>query len=264
MEPWRGNSADAAVDVYITTHNHDKFIGECLDSVTNQRFRHKFNIYIYDDHSSKRNVFWKFKDAGFDVELGRVNLGVSKVRNHCYQTKGCAPLVLFVDGDDKLDVDFLEKAWRRMQIGKADVVYPKAAIFTDSGMSPHGHIPQSDYDKMSLFRSNYIPVTALMKREDLAGVGGFDEDMNIGYQDWELWIRLAILEKSFIFEREAILYYRHHAGSMSHDANKRLDEVTTYIYNKHYDLYYNILKPKIFRVGEDDEIISEELVLLPA
>lgn len=200
---WEGNVSDPKVDIFVVTYNHPLWIENCVESLTKQDFRHSFNIYIYDDKSTKqqvihatyregsdgsqagnikaltakgsgrltfnnatveksdspRQVLWGLKNGGFDIEISRENRGVSAARNHIAK-KGTAPLILFVDGDDRLDALFMERAWRRMVIAKSDIVYPKMAVVIDGpGLAEHGSVNQCEFDRLILMRSNYIPVT---------------------------------------------------------------------------------------------------------
>lgn len=276
MIPWKGNSEQAVVDVFVTTYNHALYCVQAVESVALQRFRHPFNIWVYDDHSNRatrmssggksdnpRKALWALKDAGYDVEIGHENIGVCRARNHCL-TKGQAEYVLFLDGDDHLDPLFLEKAWRRARIAQADVVYPKMAIFSEFGSVAHGSVQQGDFSASRLFRDNYIPVTSLMKRDCVSEAGGFDDNLRSGFADWELWIRLALLGKVFIFESEAVLYYRHHPDAMSHSSNARQEELISYIHSKHNQLYNVVLKPREYQLNEEDELVEDAVVMNPA
>jgi len=263
---WHGNTDDAKIDVYITTYNHPAWIDDCVQSVVEQDVRCAFNIYIYDDHSNRaqyvnhrktdapRTVLWELRRRNYgtyqrpihlDIEIGRKNLGASAARNHIAMTRGKAPWILFVDGDDKLDAGFLEAVWRRAHIDKADAVYPKIAIFSDEGAVQHGTVAQGPFILPKIMRSNYIPVTTLLRRSAFADAGGFDEKMRDGFEDWELWLRLGFAGVVFCYEETARLLYRHHSGARSHGANARMREIYQYIQGKHRDEFATRLRPVI-------------------
>lgn len=231
---WSGNGGSAEVDVFVTSYNHGAWVQDTVNSLIAQRFRKLFNIYVYDDHSSlrgSRQCLWDIRDHGVDVVLATENVGVCRARNNIVQ-RGRAPWILFVDGDDHLNEFFLEKAWIAAHVHKLDVVYPKIAIFSDGAYVPHGTVDQGDFNLLRLSKSNYIPVTSLIRRS-LFESSMFDEDMHHGFEDWELWLRLAISGAEFGFEPAAILYYRHHPNARSIIANQRYQEVYNYIVNKH-------------------------------
>jgi len=247
------------VDIFVTTCNHASWIEKAMASAADQEFRRAHNIYLYDDHSTKeafhpisglklggaRQVLWKLQEVGFDVVISRDNVGVCKARNDLAK-RGSAPWMLFLDGDDYIDSKFLEMVWRKAQTEQADVVYPKVAIFTDQGLAQHGTIDQGvEFDRVRLLRSNYIPVTALIRRELFLSCNGFDENMKYGFEDWSLWITLLGLGAKFVFEPAAVLYYRHHAAARSHTANAKFREIFEYIKADHAELYNMIMQPRV-------------------
>jgi len=263
---WAGNTPGAEVDVFITTYNHPIWVEKALRSAVSQNFRKPYNIFLYDDDSRKhqidpisgiksdspRQVLWALKKnhPGVHFELSRVNRGVSAARNRIFEL-GSAPYFVFLDGDDTLDRWFLEKAYRRINIEKVDAVYPKMAIFTDGGMALHGSVDQgAGFELTRLLRGNFIPVTTFCRRDCFKAVGGFDTEMLGGFEDWELWIRMAATGVKFHYDPRVVLYYRHHDGARSHQANKYQDEIFSYIRNKHQSLFDRVLRPRIEFIDE--------------
>ncbi len=72
-------------------------------------------------------------------------------------------------------------------------------------------------------------------------IGGFDEDMHLGLEDWEFYIRL-LDEQSVVYQiQEPLFFYRIKAVSKNVTAAQNIAEVENYIYQKHirrYSLYY--------------------------
>ena len=98
----------AYISVIIPCHNGQLFISETINSVLSQTFQN-FEIIIINDGSTddKAKVINKFKDSRI-VHLNKINSGVSDSRNKGLQvSKG--DYVLFLDSDDILSFDFLEK-----------------------------------------------------------------------------------------------------------------------------------------------------------
>ncbi len=98
----------AYISVIIPCHNGQLFISETINSVLSQTFQN-FEIIIINDGSTDdtANVINKFKDSRI-VHLNKINSGVSDSRNKGLQvSKG--DYVLFLDSDDILSFDFLEK-----------------------------------------------------------------------------------------------------------------------------------------------------------
>jgi len=193
-------------------------------------------------------VLWRIRDNyGIDVTISRENVGVCQARN-TVAAKGKSEWIVFVDGDDYLHPDFLFEMWRAVHTAKADIAYPKVAIFSDDGISQHGTIQQHDYDFRALLRSNYIPATSLIRRSLFEDLGGFDLDMKDGFEDWELWIRAAGHGAEFCWAEKATLFYRHHDEARSHGANARFPQILKQIKAKHRPSFDKYLSPEIIDI----------------
>jgi GT2 family glycosyltransferase len=81
------------------------------------------------------------------------------------------------------------------------------------------------YDLHRLKLGNYIPGTAVIRREAIRRVGGFDASLT-WLEDWDLWLSLA--EKG-LFGRllpELLLYYRQHEDGGRNAPSPRIARVT--------------------------------------
>lgn len=58
----------------------------------------------------------------------------------------------------------------------------------------------------SFLLGNCIVCTSLFKKEDFLRIGGYDENMHIGLEDWELYIRL-LHENRKVYQVEAPLFF---------------------------------------------------------
>ncbi|MBR2840007.1 glycosyltransferase family 2 protein [Candidatus Saccharibacteria bacterium] len=98
------------ITVIIPAYNSEKYIGRCLDSILKQSFE-DFEVLVIDDGS--RDGTWKVvkeyakRDTRIRCEK-QSNMGVAKTRNKAIgMAKG--EYLAFVDNDDYIDVDYLEK-----------------------------------------------------------------------------------------------------------------------------------------------------------
>ena len=74
-------------------------------------------------------------------------------------------------------------------------------------------------------------------------IGGFDEDMKKGFEDWEFFIRL-LDERSEVKVSENILYYyrvNKSGNSVFETALANMEDVMKYIFKKNYDKYVSVL-----------------------
>jgi GT2 family glycosyltransferase len=82
------------------------------------------------------------------------------------------------------------------------------------------------WDVRRLVRGNYIDVMALVRREILQEVGGFNLDMQgIGWEDYELWLRLAAAGHTGVHVPTFIGAYRTHAAQRTLDVNHNVGAI---------------------------------------
>jgi GT2 family glycosyltransferase len=93
--------------------------------------------------------------------------------------------IVFLDADDYL----LPKAFETYVRGQAthDRTYTYSSHYSNSGV--HLRPPAYNQEKYKTF--NIHPITAFVPRSAVVDVGGFDENAP-GWDDWTLWLRLAI------------------------------------------------------------------------
>lgn len=142
-----------------------------------------------------------FQDTRFDwhalVELDTLGEGPAVMRNRGAM-KAQGEWLAFLDDDDELKSGHLDKLMNHALETGVDVVYPwfdivkGARIRNDlDPLRRFGHV----FDGDALARSNYIPVTALVRSEKFREVGGFpipgsQEWPHKDCEDWALWLAL--------------------------------------------------------------------------
>ncbi len=206
------------IDVHVVSFGHPvEWADKCLRSVKEQAIGVKIRVCL-------QGSWW-----------GDMTRGTCESRNRTAGL-GVAPWMLFLDGDDWLADGCLAELWRVAEESDADVIYPSIITHIEPGHSQHSWPGQpKKFLLKKLINFNYIPVTALMKREWFEKVGGFDENMLDGFEDWELWLRMALAGAEFQFAPDAYLMYRQHDGGRSIEAGKKVEEIVAYIRNKHKD-----------------------------
>ncbi|MCP8939773.1 glycosyltransferase family 2 protein [Alsobacter sp. SYSU M60028] len=194
-EPARG--APPHVCVVTAAHNVADFIGETLASVLAQSLR-DIEIIVVDDGST---------DATAEVAAGlgdpriRVistpNRGVSAARNRGL-AECRAPYVLFLDGDDLLTPDALERMAAALDERPRCVAAVALLAKIDLSGRPLGRpdparLPSRDILRQLVGRNFIVNGGAICMRTHAArAVGGFDPRLRLG-EDWDLWCRLAAL-----------------------------------------------------------------------
>ena len=145
---------------------------------------------------------------------------------------------MFLDGDDKIAPEYIENCVKALQSDS----YIKVAAPQMQCFGIHQQIwPVVYEDYAQLLINNPLYATAAMRRADFDAIGGYDERMRKGFEDWELWIRLlAGKGPDAVWTGPDILFfYRQKQQSMIVDSMRgaTLADNRAYIFNKHREKY---------------------------
>ena len=77
----------------------------------------------------------------------------------------------------------------------------------------------------------------MFRKKDCILVGGYDESMRKGFEDWEFYIRVLKSNGIAHVLKEPLFNYRKRNNSTTSRANKNKYDLLQYIYTKHKDLY---------------------------
>ncbi|CBG89069.1 glycosyltransferase family 2 protein [Citrobacter rodentium] len=119
------NSGLPDVSIIVPAYNSAEFIHVLLDSLAKQTDKN-FEVIVVDDGSTDNtgDVVNHYKAAQtFPVTLIRQqNAGVSSARN-TGMDNACGEFCIFIDSDDFVSPDFIEKLLSRQEQTQADIVY---------------------------------------------------------------------------------------------------------------------------------------------
>jgi glycosyltransferase involved in cell wall biosynthesis len=207
------------VTVIIPVYNGAAFIADTVKSVLAQTFR-DFELIVLDDGSTDDtpNILGALQDPALRV-VRKSNSGVADTRN---QGLGLArgELVAFLDADDLFTPENLAHKVRFLdEHPDVGLVHSEIYFFNESGnLRTHGRAECQGSVLAPLLEFKAMvnsPSSALIRRELLARVGGFDIRLSTS-ADRDLWIRLAA-ETRFGYLPEPLVRYRLHSGQMHHN-----------------------------------------------
>ena len=113
----------AKISIIIPVYQVEKYLPACLDSVVKQNFQDWEAICVDDgspDNCGKILAEYAKKDRRIKV-ITQKNQGVSMARNHAL-TATTGDYVCFLDSDDELHPDFLEKMYDLITTTSSDIV----------------------------------------------------------------------------------------------------------------------------------------------
>ncbi len=132
--------------------------------------------------------------------------GSAAMRN---RLAGCAdtPWLAFLDDDDLLLPEHLELLLET--VDGADIAYSFCKVLGRDWS------PNRPFDPVALQQTNYIPATVLIRTHAFREAGGFRPSGQVehGWEDWDLWLRLLGQGRRFAWTEAVTWLYRFHAGN---------------------------------------------------
>lgn len=228
---------DPKVSVVIPCYNDTDYIRETVQSVLDQTFQ-DLEIIIVDDGSNEatKRVLTDIKNEKCKV-ITQSNQGLSTARNNGIKASN-GSYILVLDGDDTVDALFLQKAVTVLDKNQfIGAVSSYCNLFIDNHQIVHRHLPKGGGVSDFLFDNNSVSF-ALIRKKCWEEIGGYDEQMKNGFEDWEFWIALTKRGWGIFVIPEYLFNYRQKKKSMSIDTKTYFRETNlNYIYKKHQDLY---------------------------
>ena len=227
------------ISIVVPCYNQAQYLEECLQSVLDQTYENWECLIVNDgstDNTEEIALEWEEKDSRF-IYLKKENGGLSNARNYGI-TRAKGEYILPLDCDDKIGKDYLLKGIRVLKKNNnVGVVYCNARLFGKENKS--WVLPP--FDKKHLLCENLIFCTGIFLKEDWGKIGGYDENLKYGWEDWEFWINLLYSLNKEAFKLNYLgFYYRIKDNSMITSINNnRTKQLKTYeyIYNKHKKFY---------------------------
>lgn len=213
------------VSVIVTCFNDDPgHLAACLNSVAAQTIEpDKLEVILVDDGSespSTRGYLADLARTGV-VVLRQSNRGPSAARNAGISVAQ-GFYILTLDGDDTLSEDFVAAGVSLMDGSDARFAYGDVRLFD------HGH---DDVKQLApslaladFMLDNQATSCGLFRRSDWQRLGGYDEDLRRGYEDYEWWVRLLADGGAALKIPGASLGYRQRPGSRSQAASRASSE----------------------------------------
>lgn len=201
------------VAAVITCHNYGRFLAQCLDSLLAQT-RPFAEVVVVDDASDDDTAAVCARYPA--VRYLRVeHRCVCRARDAGEQVTK-SPLLCFVDADNWLDPEFVERLLPALGDPDVAVSYARPRVVDDQGRPMGASYGVHTVDTDDLSRMNCIDTCCLLRRQALHTAGGWSAQGNHGrYGDWHLWLRIADRGWKFAFREGECWTYRLHDGAMS-------------------------------------------------
>lgn len=221
------SGASAAVAVVVPAYQAGEHLADCLESVRLQTHR-DWHCYVVDDASTDATaeIALRFsrRDDRFTVLRHGRNTGLSAARN-TGMLAADEEWVTFLDADDLLTPSSLERRVATAIDGSGDVsiagswcatpLVPAETTLEDVKAFDRNRQEHEVHVGTAGGECPFNAHAPLLRRKLLIDLGGFDERLVLGAEDWDLWHRLLRHGYSILNAPGVAGLYRQRAGSMS-------------------------------------------------
>jgi glycosyltransferase involved in cell wall biosynthesis len=225
------------VSIIIPCYNAGEFLAETMQSVLAQTYP-DVEVVIVDDGSPDPATRELLDQAQWPHTriIHQANAGPAAARNRAVQ-EATGVYILPLDADDTIEPGYVDKAVAvldaRPEVG---VVYCKARKFG----AEQGPWCLPDYTLRELVIDNVIFVTAMYRKVDWQAVGGYNERLRHGVEDYEFWVKIVHLGREVVQLDEYLFNYRIQQKSRTTSfQDERANVVATYaeIFRTNKDFY---------------------------
>lgn len=235
------SESNPLVSVIIPCYNHQEYIVKTVQSALASTYK-LIEIIIINDGSTDDSweVISKLeKQYKNIIAINQSNSGPSHARNTGIR-QACGSFILPLDGDDLISKDYIFGAIEEFKkSNNTKLVYCQAEKF---GVK-NGFWKLRPFSLHELAKENMIFVSAIFKKEDWLNVGGFDEKLREGWEDWEFWISLLKSGGNVIKIPSVGFYYRISNKSRRKIFDKKgKNKTIDYLNVKHKDFFDKYLK----------------------
>jgi glycosyltransferase involved in cell wall biosynthesis len=219
------------ISIVIPCFNYGPLLLETLASIERVRIDTLAEVIIVNDGSTDPvtcDILERLETHKYII-IHEDNRGPAGARNAGIEIAR-GEFVLPLDSDDYIRLAYLQQGpdilVAQPQVG---VIYGDLEFFGET--TGRYRIPQR-FEWSSIVKRNYIAVCALFRKSAWESVGGFDEEMRSGYEDWDFWMRVGLRGWKFLHLDEITFDYRIRTGSHNCDATRQHHQLAEYIFRK--------------------------------
>lgn len=229
---------NSLVSVIIPVYNGEKYLEETIKSALASD-QSPLEIVIVNDGSTDKSLEIAEAYAKKNPEIkiiSQKNGGISVALNTGSEFAN-GKYLFPLGADDLLSANYLSEARKILdQRPEVKVVYCEAEKFGDFGRKVWKLKP---FSINALARDNMIFACSLIRKSDWDKVGGYSEDMTMGREDWEFWIKLLKNGGEVVKLPFTGFFYRIHGGSKRKKTgtNQKKRDRIAYLNRKHPEFF---------------------------
>lgn len=233
------------LSIIIPCYNMGDFVKVALNSVISYPKQEDIEIIIIndgsDDNDYTKSVLDNITHENVQV-IHQENKGLGKARNNGIKLAK-APYVIPLDSDNKLRHGLIDHGIAildsKPQVG---LVYSNLKCFSLQDTE----VKVGAFDASRIIVKNYIDACVVLRKSAWKSVDGYDEFMPVmGYEDWDLNLRLFFKGWEFYYVDKVLFEYRVRENSMLATSNQNKELLINYMYSKPELLQAKYLREKV-------------------
>ena len=240
----RFNGSTPAISVIVTLYNYSDYIRQCLKSLEDSHtatIPGGIEVVIVNDAStddSLKQAMMAQRNSRHPVRIidKQLNTGLADARNIGLQLAR-APYAFILDADNMVFPRALEQLHATIVRDNSAAAYSMLCRFQSRQSDREGLLSYFDWDPQMLVEFPYIDAMAMFDREQLIKIGGYDNELYklgwFGWEDYDLWLRIAAAGLCVSFLPNVLCLYRHHEKAMSNTTNLFERELVAHLFEKH-------------------------------
>ncbi len=252
--PWKLKSNNAyniceepCISIIITLFNYSQYIYECLDSVSKSDIAdlpRNIEVLVIDDCSTDNSAIQVeeyLQESNQPICLVKklFNTGLADARNLGLKLAR-SPYVFILDADNWIYPNCLTLLYNQIKSSNYAAVYGEISRFDNETKKEINRISCHEWDVHKLVKHPYIDAMAIFNKDIVLKVGGYSTELIeygwFGWDDYDLWLKLAQLNYSCKFLPKVLSSYRVHDKSMINTTNKYALNIASYFHIKFADL----------------------------
>lgn len=228
------------VSIVVPCYKQAHFLEDSLQSVLDQTYGEWECIIVNDgspDNTEAIAKKWVEKDSRFSY-LFQENKGLPSARNEGIK-RSAGEFIVALDSDDILDPEYINKLLPVLLSNTGlGIVSCYRYFFSKTKTNVIFNYEATGSNYYDLMFENKLMPASLYRKKCWEAVGGYDESMTRGFEDWEFWLNISKRGWDFTFVEEYLFYYRKAKQSMLVDTiNNHAEGNMEYIFRKHKELY---------------------------
>lgn len=236
------NSWNDKVSIIIPCYKQAQFLPDAIESALAQTYKDIEVIVVNDGSPDNTSQVAK----RYPVKLiEQTNKGLSAARNAGIK-KSAGGWIVTLDADDKIDPEYVSKLIKRN-----DIV--SCTLKTFGNENRVWKSPKANPEHKDFLIRNHIHCCSIFKKDVWTLTGGYDENMKLGFEDWDFWTRATKEGFGVTCVDEPLFLYRKHASpSMVDQAKRNQRQIISYMKSKHVEE-----RPQLKPIVQKTKILQE-------